>query len=504
MGSVLGLFCFAGAPSAVAAVPTAATLDRMDKTIKERMGPNGAPGFAVAVVADGRIAHARGFGSANDGDRRVTPDTPFLLASASKSFTALAVMQLVDAGKVKLDAPVRAYVPEFRLAGSAADDITVRQVLRHTSGLPGNAAGGPILKSAAHGTALEAIAELRGKPPASRPGTEMEYVNANYVLAGLVVERASREPYGRYVERHIFAPLRMSNSFSAPGPARRAGLAVGHRYVFGFADRTGPTHRSGMLAAGYLMASARDMGRYLAMYLNEGVGPGGRRVVSEQGLRTLLAPGKPDTELGGWADGAKSHYAMGWFVGGPWKEPAVLHPGDAADSSSLMVLLPRRGMAVVTLVNTSNELAVPGNPFAISRMQRNAVDVLLGAPVDTGTSVHRFYFFVDLVLALLAIAAAVGLVRALRSVKRARPPRHRRRAIAAVPLRILLAALVLGYPILIGGWTATRYWFPDLALALAAIGATILATAALRLAWLLRTRPGDAERSQPPREQVVA
>jgi hypothetical protein len=167
-----------------------------------------------------------------------------------------------------------------------------------------------------------------------------------------------------------------------------------------------------------------------------------------------------------------------------------------------MVLLPRRGMAVVTLVNTSNELAVPGNPFAVSRMQRNAVDVLLGEPVETGTSVHRFYLYVDLVLALLGIAAAVGLVRALLSVKRAHPPRHRRRAIAAVPVRVLFAALVLGYPSLIGGWPATRYWFPDLALAAAGIGAAILATAALRLTWLLRTHSGRAH--PPPRERVMA
>jgi CubicO group peptidase (beta-lactamase class C family) len=514
LGIVLGLIYVAGAPPASAAAPAAGTLDRMDATIKERMGANGAPGFAVAVVAGGRTVHTRGFGTADDGGRRVTPDTPFLLASSSKSFTALAVMQLVDEGKVRLDSPVRRYVPEFRLAGKAADRITVRNVLQHTTGLPPTA-GGPIIKSAANGTPEQAIAELRGTTPASAPGTTMEYVNANYALAGLVVERVSKESYGRYIERHILAPLGMTNSFTAPGPAHRAGLAAGHRYFFGFADTTGPALRPGMLAAGYLMSSARDMGRYLAMYLNDGVGPSGRRLISSRGLRTLMAPGRHDTELGGWADGARSRYAMGWFVGGPWKEPAVLHPGDAADSSSLMVLLPKRDMAVVTLTNASNELAVPGNPFAISRMQRNAVDVLLGAPVNTGTSVHRFYVYVDLVLIMLLAAAAVGLVRALRGVRQARPPRHRRRSMAGVPLRLVVAALALGYPVLIGvGWTAMRVWYPDLALALAALGAMLLATAALRLAWLLRARPGavapprsppgELDRPGPYRKKAVA
>ena len=204
MLAVAGL-ALLGPAGSEASVPSAATLARMDRTIEQRMDANRAPGFAVAVVAEGRIVHARGFGSSNDSGPRITPQTPFLLGSTTKSFTALAVMQLVDAGKVQLDAPVRRYVPEFRLAGTAADRVTVRHVLQHTSGLPATTSG-PILKSAGDGTPEQAVAELRGEALVSEPGREMEYVNANYVLAGLVVERASGESYGRYVERHIFAP----------------------------------------------------------------------------------------------------------------------------------------------------------------------------------------------------------------------------------------------------------------------------------------------------------
>ncbi len=489
--AALALVLVAG--PAAAAAPSGGTLARMDRTIEDRMDANGAPGAAVAVVADGRIVHARGFGDAGDGGRRVTPSTPFLLGSSTKSFTALAVLQLAEAGKVSLDAPVRRYVPEFRLAGDAADRITVRHVLQHTSGLPPNTAGGPILKASAAGTPEQAIAELRGKEPAAAPGAEMEYVNANYVLAGLVVERASGSPYARYIERHVFEPLGMTRSFAAPGPARRAGLAAGHRYVFGVADTTAPTFRAGMLATGYLMSSARDMGRYLAMLLNGGVGADGRRIVSSRSVRVLTRPGRLEAELGPWADGAKSRYAMGWFVGGPWREPAVFHPGDTADSSSLMVLLPRRDTAVVTLVNASNELAVPGNPAAITRMERNAVDVLLGERVRAGTSVRRFYLVFDLVAALLLAAALVGLARAVRDARRRRPTRHRRRKAAGIAGRVALAGFVLAYPALSGlGWTATRHWHPDLALVLAVLAVTILATAAVRIAWLRRTRPAPS------------
>src|SRR5690606_38535877 len=100
-----------------------------------QMRAAGVPGAAVAVVRGGRTVHVRGFGEATPGVP-VTPQTAFQLASVSKSFTALAVMQLVEDGKVDLDAPVRAYLPWFRLADEgAAAAVTVRHLLSHTSGL---------------------------------------------------------------------------------------------------------------------------------------------------------------------------------------------------------------------------------------------------------------------------------------------------------------------------------------------------------------------------------
>jgi CubicO group peptidase (beta-lactamase class C family) len=148
------------APRATAAPPDARTLERMDRVIEEGMKRSGIPGFAVAVVAGGEIVHARGFGDTGT-DRPVTPQTPFLLGSTSKSLTALAAMQLVDAGKLELGAPARRYVPEFRLADErAADSITVRHVLQQTTSLP-ESAGGPIVGSAADGAALQALRELR-------------------------------------------------------------------------------------------------------------------------------------------------------------------------------------------------------------------------------------------------------------------------------------------------------------------------------------------------------
>jgi CubicO group peptidase (beta-lactamase class C family) len=481
------------APPAAAAPPDTATLERMDRVIEVGMERSGMPGFAVAVVAGGEIVHARGFGDAGS-DRPVTPQTPFLLGSTSKSFTALAAMQLVDAGKLDLDAPARRYVPEFRLADQrAANRITVRHVLQQTTGLP-ETAGGPIIGSAADGTALQALRELRATELAAPPGTAFEYSNGNFILAGLIIERASGQPYGQYVQRHIFAPLGMRHSYTTLSAARRDGLATGHRFWFGIATAHGPTFRPGIQAAGYLISSAEDMGRYLAMYLNDGLAPDGKRVVSRQGLRTMLAPGRPG-KLGPWADHADSRYAMGWYIGGPWSEPARLHPGRAPDSSAMIVIFPRRDLAAVTLTNAANLVPMPGYPASIDRVERNAVDALIGDPVNTGTSLRRFYLYFDLLAIALLAALGWPAVRAARALRARTRPRHRRRAIAGILTRAGAGALLLALPALTLGWQVSLLWHPDLSAVVLLTSALLLVTAALRLALLVqrpRKTPQDA------------
>lgn len=474
-------------PSAVAAPPDRAALARMDRVIRDGMERSGVPGFAVAVVSGNHVVHARGFGEAGE-DRPATTETPFVLGSTSKSFTALAAMQLVDAGRLDLDAPAREYVPEFQLADQrAADRITVRQVLQQTTGLPATA-GGPIVRSAADGTALKALRELHGATLATPPGAAFKYANANYILAGLIIERASGEPYPQYIQRHIFTPLGMRHSYVDLDAAKRDGLATGHRYWFGLSTTHGPTFRAGVQSAGYLMSSAQDMGRYLAMYLNHGVTADGDRIVSQRGLETMLAPGRPG-KMGAWSDHADARYAMGWYVGGPWSEPAQLHPGRAPDSSAMIVMFPRRDLAVVTLTNAANDLTLPGYPASVDRVERNAVDALIGDPVDTGTSLHRYYLYLDLIALALLAALAWGIGRAVRALRTKTRPRHRWLAIAGVVTRAGGGVLLVALPALTFGWRASFLWQPDVFTLIVLIGALLLVTAALRLARLVRRFP---------------
>jgi CubicO group peptidase (beta-lactamase class C family) len=198
---------------------------RLDAFVGERVRRHGLPGLALGVVEGDRIVHLRGYGAA-DSARPVTPQTPFLLASVSKPLTATAVMQLVEAGRVELDAPVVRYLPDFRMADpDASARITVRHLLQHTSGLPLTACD----TRAEAATLAEYAAELRTVALAAEPGARHRYCSGNYNLLGRVVEVVSGQPFGDYMQRQVFAPLAMRHAFADERAAQRAGLARGHR-----------------------------------------------------------------------------------------------------------------------------------------------------------------------------------------------------------------------------------------------------------------------------------
>lgn len=460
--------------------------DAAARVLREAMDASGVPGYAMVTVSPGGTADIRGFGETGEGSR-VTAHTPFVLGSASKTFTALAVLQLADHGKLDLDAPIGRYVPEFEPADPVAGArITVRDILRHTSGIPATA-GGPLLRSVRDGTATEAVRELKGVKLASAPGTKFIYANANYVLAGLAVEKASGQPYARYIERHIFAPLGMRDSFAGLDAARQAGLATGHRYLFGRTVSHGPTVRRGIQASGYLISSAHDLGRYLSMYLNDGRAPDGGQIISKESLAAMFTPGR-GTTLGPWADGAHSRYGLGWYIGGPWPEPAMLHPGRTPDSGSLVTLLPDRQLGVATLVNAASQLPVPGYPAPIDRAQRNAVDALVGAPLERGTSLGRFYVIFDLIALVLLSATLWFAARSVLLLRSGRGFRRPAFVVAGTGLAVVGGLLLALFPAVSLGWGTWLLWQPDLALVVALVAALLLLSAGARIAAIVRTR----------------
>jgi CubicO group peptidase (beta-lactamase class C family) len=292
---------------------------------------------------------------ADGAGRAVTADTPFVLASVSKAFTAIGVMQLVEAGRIELDAPVQRYVPWFRVADEAASSrITIAQLLHHSSGL-----GATSWSDAGQdGEALERfVRSLASARLRFDPGDGYSYADANYQVLGFVVQTITGVAFDRYVEEHVFSALGMVHSHVLAADAFADGAADGFYRWFGLA--TMPTRvpypRAGGPAA-VMFSSANDMGRWLIAHLNGGR-VGDSQVLSEAGMATLHAPvAEIDPDHG---------YAMGWVVRPYWEElvvagapattyplPALIEHGGAwATGHTYVGLVPERHWGFAVLMN---------------------------------------------------------------------------------------------------------------------------------------------------------
>lgn len=481
----LAALCASGATPVAAkstAAPTKDQLDRAGETLEQRADDQGIPGYATAVVTRAGLVYEFAGGDAGDGTV-VGRHTPFVLGSAAKPITALAVMQLVEDGKLKLSDPVKLHLPDLQLAaGPESEQITVGQLIGHTSGIA-PLSGGSLMRSVGQGSLRDAVTGIENDALISPPGREFNYANQNYVLAGLLIERASGKSYGEYIQSRVFEPLGAQCSFTARQPAESAGLAKGHRYWFGFAFEHGPTFAPAVQPAGYLISCLNDMAIFLQTLLNDGRLPSGKALISKASLDRMFKPGA-SAELGPWADRHPSRYGLGWFVGGPWKEPALLHPGNSPDSTAMVALFPEREWGVVTLLNAGNELEIPGNPSAMDLTSRNVIDALLGEPVKQG-SLKRFYIVFDLIVLALLSLVGLGMYRAIRDLRRGERLGGRRRA-AGVAVRVVGGVLLLFLPLIGLGYAAAWLWMPDLTLVVVLLGTSLVATGLLRLTEMFR------------------
>ena len=367
------------------------------------------PGAALVIVEGDQIVHLRGFGKARPGGEMPAPQTPFFIGSLTKSFTALAVMQLVEAGKVELDAPVQRYLPWFRVADPRVSaQMTVRHLLNQTSGLPMPLGMIYLANFDSRPNATErqarALASLKLKRP---PGAAWEYSNLNYNLLGLVVEAASGEPYSDYIQHHIFDPLDMRHTFTSRSAAQQDGLAVGHRYWFSlpFPAPDIPVPR-GSLPSGWLISCAEDMAHYLIAHLNGGR-YGSTQILSEAGIDELHR-GAAEYKMGNVAAG---QYGMGWFSTDSGQTQILSHGGNVPDFSAYMALVPEQKKGVVLLINADHY----GLPFIIDEVGMGAAALLAGqqpAPTKLG--------FIPWVMRLLPLIPLLQIVGASLTVQRLR------------------------------------------------------------------------------------
>jgi CubicO group peptidase (beta-lactamase class C family) len=341
--------------------------------VEQRMRDLRIPGLALVVAQGDRIIDGQGFGVTGPDGRAVTPQTPFQIASLTKPMTGVAVMQLVEAGKIELDAPAQRYIPWFRVADEAASaQITVRHLLYHTSGLPEAVGVEYYLPGDARPNALEERVRALSTVQLNRPvGSDYQYANMGYSILGLLIQEVSGQSYEAYIQTHLFTPLQMHQTFTDWTVARANGAASGHRYWFGVPVAGElAVDRAGLPAAG-VTASAEDVAHFLIAQLNDGQF-GDTKILSAAGIAEMqrpIAPLNPD-----------EYYAMDWSVGQIGGERIIFKGGSLADFKSQMVLIPDRRMGLVVLMNANKQFHVGLGDMRLPLLPYNVVELLLGQP----------------------------------------------------------------------------------------------------------------------------
>src|SRR5260370_36488405 len=254
----------------VAVAASASSIDdESDAYVAAQVQSAHIPGLALGIVHADGTTHVRGFGFVNPIGEAILPRTPFLIGSLSKSFTALAIMQLVEQGKLDLDAPVERYLPEFRTADRAlSNTITPRELLNQTSGIPKSAVK-ELQAGSGDETIEDAVRRLSGVQLTAPVGATFQYSNINYVTLGLLVQVVSGEPYAAYIQPHIFEPLRRRDSFATVRQPQQPSLATTYLWVFGAPSACDVVFESSPPPAAFLTSSVEDMTRYLAAQLED-------------------------------------------------------------------------------------------------------------------------------------------------------------------------------------------------------------------------------------------
>ncbi|OOC54903.1 MULTISPECIES: serine hydrolase domain-containing protein [Nocardiopsis] len=322
----------------------------LDETVPAALEDGGIAGGAVSVVHDGELLTAREYGYADvEAEKPVdAEDTLFRVASVSKSFTATAVMQLVEAGELDLDTDVEEYV-DFELERTFPADITLRHLLTHTAGYEERIAGAILPE----GTEADLRESVSVDPPHQLyvPGTTPAYSNYGYALAGYIVEHTSGTPLDDYFRQNIFEPAGMTSSTLAqPLPEE-----LRSRLSNGYVTADGPPRAFETVSdspAGAVTSSATDMARFMLAHLGDLDDEGGGLLQPD--TRALMQePGLASDSLGGLAEG--SRMTLGFFEEDRNGQRVLGHGGDSTVFHSHMQILPEQDAGIFLNFNSDGK-----------------------------------------------------------------------------------------------------------------------------------------------------
>jgi CubicO group peptidase (beta-lactamase class C family) len=310
--------------------------------VAETLEQTGVPGAAVGVLYQGQV-RAAGFGVTNvDHPLPVTEGTLFQIGSITKTFTGTLIMMLAEAGELELDAPVRAYIPDFRVEDEEVSrQVTIRHLLTHTSGWVGDVFD----DTGAGDDALARYAANMADTPQLAPMDRVwSYNNAGFSIAGYVIERVTGQSYQTVLQERLLDPLGMDHAYIQPTDVMTHRFAVGHQVGENGAQvaRPWPLPRA-VWPAGGIVTSAPELLRYARFHLQNGVTEEGERLLSEEGVARMQEP-----QVTVWEDEA---WGISWALKRVDGAREVSHGGGTVGQIAMLLLMPAHDFALALLTN---------------------------------------------------------------------------------------------------------------------------------------------------------
>lgn len=337
---------------------------RLAGVVDASLGAFNTPGMAVGVLHEGQVIYLAGHGYRNLNQQLpVTPDTYFLLASASKAFTASALAVARHQGDLHWQDKVTDHLPDFTLASKRATaHFTLTDLLTHRSGL-GSGAGDIMLWPAPSGFSRnEVIHNLRFLTPQSKFRQRYAYNNLMYITAAAVVDAATGKPWSQLVEKALFEPLAMQCFASGLPDARHDNVAHSYGYTASRGTYLIPrnaisTEAPVWAAAGGIVCNASDMLKWLAMWLNEGKAADGTQVLPADTVKHMTTPVTPlpvSVTDQAWFGTRRAGYALGWRVADQFGAQVISHTGTVSGFQAFVAFVPDHQLGVVLLNNGSD------------------------------------------------------------------------------------------------------------------------------------------------------
>jgi len=375
--------CFRAAGALLLAATTCSAQDYVDRVVERASREFSVPGIAVAIVKDGQVVLAKGYGVRKLGESaQVTPQTVFRIASNTKAFTVAALAMLVDEGKLHWDDPVTQHMPSFQLYDPyVTREFTVRDLLTHRSGL-GLGAGDLMFFPPGDLRREDIIQRLRFIKPATSFRSAYAYDNLLYIVAGQLIPAITGKSWDEFVRERIFAPLGMTHTSTAMGALLKGGdVATPHSALSGKLETLPQEDMDSSAPAGAIITCVEDLAKWMVVQLNGGAA-GNTRLFSAKQAKEMWTPQTilPIDELPANAPAAFATtqpnfqaYGLGWGLRDYRGEKLVGHTGSLSGFVSRTALVPAKKLGVVILTNQEETAAH-------SAIANTIVDHYLGAP----------------------------------------------------------------------------------------------------------------------------